>query len=52
MKSQIIKNGQITKITAKNLERLSKSTKYDSTLDERERNYESRKPEPRLTEYR
>ncbi len=52
MKSKVIKNGQITKIKAKDLEKPSKTTKYDSTIDERMRNYESRKPEPRLTEYR
>ncbi len=52
MKTQVIKNAQITKITAKNLERPSKTAKYDSTIDERQRAYESRKPEPRLTEYR
>lgn len=49
---KVIKNDQITKIKAKNLEKPAKTTKYDSTIDERERSYESRKPEPRLTEYR
>lgn len=49
---KIIKNDQITKIKAKNLERPAKASKYDTTIDERLRNYESRKAEPRLTEYR
>jgi hypothetical protein len=50
--NKIIKNDQITKIKAKNLERLSKSDKFDSTLDERERTYQPSKAEPRFTEYR
>lgn len=52
MKTQVIKNGQITKIKGNDLEKPAKSTRYDSTIDERLRNYESRKAEPRLTEYR
>lgn len=52
MKTQVIKNDQITKIEAKNLERPAKSSKYDTTIDERLKTYESRKAEPRLTEYR
>lgn len=52
MASKIIPNGQIIDIKAKNLERPSKKEKYDSTLEERERTYEVRKPEPRFSEYR
>ncbi len=51
--SKVIKNDQITEIQGKDLERPYKATsKYDSTIDERQRTYESRKPEPRLSEYR
>ena len=52
MKTQVIKNDQITKITGKDLEKPYKTTQYDTTVDERLKTYESRKPEPRLTEYR
>lgn len=46
------KNKQIDKIYKHNLEKPAKLTKYDSTIDERERGYEARKSEPRFTEYR
>ena len=45
-------NKQIDKISKRNLEKPPRLTKFDSTIDERERDYESRKPEPRFTEYR
>jgi len=45
-------NQQIDKINSKNLEKPARLTKYDSTIDERERTHMTRKPEPRLTEYR
>lgn len=52
-KDRVLKNNsQITKIKASNLEKLPDREKYDSTFAERERGYESRKPEPRFTEYR
>lgn len=52
-KGGIVKNSQIDMITASDLERpKTSSDKYDSTLEERERTYESRKPEPRFNEYR
>lgn len=48
-----IENAQIDKISSRNLERITRSSdKFDSTIDERERTYQTRKPEPRLTEYR
>ena len=50
--NKIIKNDQIVKINAKNLERPAKTTKYDSTIEERDRNHMTRKPEPRFSEYR
>jgi hypothetical protein len=46
------RNKQILEIHAKNLERKSPSKKFDSTLDERERNYSTPSRDPRLTEYR
>lgn len=52
MAAKIIPNGQIINIQAKNLERPSKKEKYDSTVEERDRTYETRKPEPRFNEYR
>lgn len=53
MMNKIIKNNQqIVKINAKDLQKPAKTEKYDSTIDERERNYETRKPEPRFSEYR
>ena len=52
MAAKIIPNGQIIDIKAQNLERPSKKEKYDSTIEERERTYEARKPEPRFGEYR
>jgi hypothetical protein len=51
MKRQI-RNKQIDKIKSSDLERLPHREKYDSTIEERERGYEGRKPEPRLKEYR
>jgi len=46
-------NSQIAKIKARDLERpAKKSSRYDSTIDERARTHMDRKPEPRLTEYR
>lgn len=50
--SVIKDNGQTVNIKAKDLERPAKTSRFDSTLDERERNYEARKPEPRFHEYR
>lgn len=51
--NKIIKNDQILEIKPENLERLTdKSDRYDSTIDERDRTYQTRKPEPRFTEYR
>lgn len=47
-----IPNGQIVKIKSSSLEKPAKTDKFDSTFDERERTYESRKPEPRFNEYR
>jgi hypothetical protein len=52
MAAKIIPNGQIINIKAQNLERPSKKEKYDSTIEERDRAYETRKPEPRFGEYR
>ncbi len=52
MSNKIISNSQIDKISAKDLQKPAKSSRYDSTLDERLRNYETRKPEPRFSEYR
>lgn len=52
MKDKIIKNGQITKIKAKDLERPAPTEQFDSTLDERDRTYQPRKAEPRFGEYR
>jgi len=50
---KIIKsNRQIDKITKQDLEKPAKTSRYDSTIEERERDYEARKPEPRFTEYR
>ncbi len=50
---KIIKNNkQTVMIKSKNLEKLSKNDKFDSTLDERERTYSANKAEPRFTEYR
>lgn len=50
---KFVRNTQITKITGKDLERLPReSDRFDSTIDERERTYQTRKPEPRFTEYR
>lgn len=46
-----VRNVQITKITGKNLERLPSREKFDSTVDERERNYQSSPPN-RFSEYR
>jgi hypothetical protein len=52
-KNKIIKNSQISKISTKDLDKPNISTnRFDSTVDERSRNYETRKPEPRFTEYR
>lgn len=52
-KQRKVRNKQIDRISAKDLERPKiSSDKFDSTLDERERTYQTRKPEPRLTEYR
>lgn len=45
-------NSQTVKIKPKDLEKPSKTEKYDSTLDERDRTYSTRKAEPRFTEYR
>jgi hypothetical protein len=45
-------NRQIDKISKRNIEKPAKLTKYDSTIEERERGYQGRKPEPRLKEYR
>lgn len=45
-------NQQIDKITKRDLERPAKLTKFDSTIDERLRGYQTRKPEPRFSEYR
>jgi hypothetical protein len=45
-------NQQIDKITKKNLEKPARLTKYDSTIDERERGSDARKPMPRFSEYR
>lgn len=47
-----MKNDQIVEINARSLEKPAKKTKYDSTIDDRQRTYEGRKAEPRLTEYR
>lgn len=52
MAAKIIPNGQIINIKPQSLERPSKKEKYDSTIEERERTYETRKPEPRFSEYR
>jgi len=49
---EIKNNGQIVKIKASNLQKPKKTTRYDSTVDERERTYDVSKAEPRLTEYR
>jgi hypothetical protein len=50
---KVLKNGQILNIKPKNLERYARpEDKFDSTLEERERTYQTRKPTPRLTEYR
>ena len=46
------RNKQILEISAKNLEKRSPSKRFDSTLDERERNYSPSSRDPRLTEYR
>ncbi len=46
-------NSQTVKIQSANLERATKrGERFDSTLDERERTYQARKPEPRFSEYR
>lgn len=46
-------NSQTVKITGANLERATKRGKrFDSTLDERSRNYQNSKAEPRFNEYR
>ena len=53
MSDKILKdNGQTVKIKAKDLEKPAKTEKYDSTLDERDRTYSTRKAEPRFSEYR
>lgn len=52
MKDKIIPNAQITKVKARDFEKPAHSDKFDSTLDERERTYQARKPEPRFSEYR
>ena len=52
MPKLIKSNKQIDKITAKNLQKPSKTEKFDSTIDERDRSSMSRKPEPRQGEYR
>lgn len=50
---KFVRNEQIDRIDGHNLERITRSNKrYDSTVDERERNYQTRKPEPRFSEYR
>ena len=46
------RNKQILKITAKDLQKPARSEKFDSTLDERERNYSTASRDKRLTEYR
>lgn len=46
------RNQQIDNITSEDLEKPARTVKYDSTLDERERTYQTRKPEPRFSEYR
>lgn len=52
-KPKLVRNKQVDKINAKDLEKpKTSSNKYDSTVEERERTYETRKPEPRFTEYR
>lgn len=51
-KMENVRDTQISKIKPKNLERRSKSDKFDSTLDERQRTYETHKPQPRFSEYR
>ncbi len=45
-------NKQIIHIKAKNLQKPARSEKFDSTLDERERNYSASSPQPRFKEYR
>jgi len=52
MKNKIIKNDQIVKIKARDLEKPKSGKQFDSTIDERERGYEGRKPMPRFNEYR
>lgn len=50
---KFVRNSQIDKISGRNLERITRSSdKFDSTIDERERTYQTRKPEPRFSEYR
>lgn len=46
------RNKQILNIEAKNLEKKSPLKRFDSTLDERDRNYSTGSRDPRLTEYR
>jgi len=45
-------NQQIDKITERSLQKPAKLKRFDSTIDERERTYQTSKPEPRFTEYR
>ncbi len=45
-------NSQIIKLKAINLQKPAKTSRYDSTLEERERTQDVSKAEPRLTEYR
>ena len=47
-----IRNSQTVNIKAHDLERPSKSKRFDSTIDERERTYDTHKAEPRFSEYR
>jgi len=49
---EIKDNGQIMKIKEASLQKPRKTTRYDSTIDERERTYDVSKADPRLTEYR
>lgn len=52
MPKLIKSNQQIDRITAKNLQKPAKNEKYDSTIDERDRSSMTRKPDPRIGEYR
>lgn len=52
MNKVIKSNSQAVEIKSKDLEKPSRSKRFDSTLDERERTYSNQKSEPRFSEYR